>query len=375
MERIRWPDKVYSSAINLKPVMRGKGMSTDQDYQDPVDELAQITTWLRSGNKAALATVVRTWGSSPRPVGSHLAVDETGAMVGSVSGGCIEGAVVTEALEIIECSSPSLVLEFGVSDEQAWEVGLSCGGAIHVYIEAAAETTVNQLLKDRENKRSVATVTGLEDGSQALLYQDILQGNVSLNADELAEAQQLLSQSRSGLLQSSQSQIFVRSYVPKARLIIVGAAHIAQCLAPMATVADFEVTVVDPRSAFASQDRFPGVTLSHEWPDDGLEGLQLDAQTAVVTLSHDLKIDDPALEVALRSPAFYIGALGSKRTHAKRVERLTEMGLADQLQRINAPVGLDLGGRAPAEIAVSILAQIIRARYALQPITTAGVSA
>jgi len=144
---------------------------------------------------------------------------------------------------------------------------------------------------------------------------------------------------------------------------VVGAAHISQFLAPMATLAGFEVIVIDPRRAFASAERFPGVTLVDEWPDVALERLQLDATTAVVTLTHDPKLDDPALIAALQSPVFYIGALGSTRTHAKRVARLTEAGLGDKVARIHSPVGLDLGGRAPCEIAVSILSEVIQVRY------------
>jgi len=157
--------------------------------------------------------------------------------------------------------------------------------------------------------------------------------------------------------------LFVRCYVRAPRLVLVGAAHISQFLAPMATLAGFEVIVIDPRRAFASAERFPGVRLLDDWPDDALAQVKLDARSAVVTLTHDSKLDDPALIAALASPAFYIGALGSTRTHAKRVARLTQAGLGAEIGRIHAPVGLDLGGRAPREIAVSILAEVIRVRY------------
>jgi xanthine dehydrogenase accessory factor len=157
--------------------------------------------------------------------------------------------------------------------------------------------------------------------------------------------------------------LFVRSYARPPRLIVVGAAHISQFLAPMAALAGFEVIVIDPRRAFASAERFPGVTLIDAWPDQAFERLKLDATSAVVTLTHDPKIDDPALIAALASPVFYVGALGSTRTHAKRVARLTEEGFGDKVARIHAPVGLDLGGRAPREIAVSILAEVIQVRY------------
>ena len=155
----------------------------------------------------------------------------------------------------------------------------------------------------------------------------------------------------------------MRSYLPSPRLLLVGAVHIAQALAPMAAQAGFAVTVVDPRRAFASADRFPGVTLDHRWPAEALAAHGLDAGTAVVTLAHDPKIDDPALLAALPSRAFYVGALGSRKTHAQRVERLTEAGVGDTLPRLRAPIGLDLGGRAPAEIAVAILAEVLQVRY------------
>jgi xanthine dehydrogenase accessory factor len=167
---------------------------------------------------------------------------------------------------------------------------------------------------------------------------------------------------KSGVLAGTED-LFVRSYARPPRLIVVGAAHISQFLAPMAALAGFEVIVIDPRRAFASAERFPGVTLIDTWPDEAFRKLNLDSTTAVVTLTHDPKIDDPALIAALGSPVFYVGALGSKRTHAKRVDRLAEAGLADRAGRIHAPVGLDLGGRSPREIAVSILSQVIQVRY------------
>jgi len=353
--------KKYLS-FTVRAGRRGNVMSGTRSHPEPLDELKQLARWLRSGKSVALATVVRTWGSSPRPLGSHLAVNGEGHFAGSVSGGCIEGAVVGEALDIINSGKPRL-LEFGVSNDQAWEVGLSCGGVIHVYVEAIGTDALRRLLDDCENKRPVARVTRLTDGRQSLVYESSWFGDLPLSEKQLLEAQSLLRIGCSGMSQQSEEATFVRSYLPPARMIIVGAVHIAQVLAPMASVAGFDVTIVDPRTAFCRKDRFPGVTLSNDWPDEALDGMDLDRQTAVVTLSHDPKIDDPALTVALKSAAFYIGALGSSRTHARRVERLTESGLGDQLARIHAPVGIQLGGRAPAEIAVSILAEAIQARY------------
>ncbi|MCC6532410.1 MAG: XdhC family protein [Burkholderiales bacterium] len=209
---------------------------------------------------------------------------------------------------------------------------------------------------------STAVVTRLGDGAQALFDGERWDDGLGLDAEQRAGVARMLVADRSGLLQGSE-ELFVRSYARAPRLIVVGAAHISQFLAPMAMLAGFEVVIIDPRRAFASPERFAGVKLVHRWPDEALADLKLDATSAVVTLTHDPKLDDPALIAALSSPAFYVGALGSKRTHAKRIERLTEAGLADKVGRIHAPVGLDLGGRSPREIAVSILAQVIQVRY------------
>jgi xanthine dehydrogenase accessory factor len=209
---------------------------------------------------------------------------------------------------------------------------------------------------------SAALVTRLGDGQQSLFDGTSWQGELALSAEQQVAAQRMLVADRSAVLPGSED-LFVRAYARAPRLIVVGAAHISQFLAPMATLAGFEVLVIDPRSAFAAEHRFEGVQLINAWPDEALQQLKLDATSAVVTLTHDPKLDDPALIAALESPAFYVGALGSTRTHAKRVARLTEAGLGDKVQRIHAPVGLDLGGRAPREIAVSILAQVVQVRY------------
>lgn len=221
-----------------------------------------------------------------------------------------------------------------------------------------------RLLSDRSARHAVAVVTRLADGAQALVHDDDVSGDLELTDDQVAETRRRLRGNRSGALESSDGTLFVRCHGSAPRMVVVGAVHIAQALAPMAAMAGFEVIVVDPRRAFATSERMPGVSVMTRWPDEAMASIGIDAQTAVVTLSHDPKLDDPALIAALRSRAFYIGALGSTRTHAKRVARLTEAGLGDALHRIHAPIGLDLGGRAPVEIAVSILAQVIQARYA-----------
>lgn len=220
------------------------------------------------------------------------------------------------------------------------------------------------MLAERAAKRAFAIVTRLRDGAQALVAEDAVRGTLALDDGQIDEARRRLLADRSGALESAQGPLFVRCHARPPRLVVVGAVHITQALAPVAAMAGFEVHVIDPRRAFATAERLPGVSVSTEWPDKAIERIGIDSRTAVVTLSHDPKLDDPALIAALRSRAFYVGALGSTRTHAKRVARLIEAGLGDAIGHIHAPVGLDLGGRAPVEIAVAIVAQLIRARYA-----------
>ncbi|MBK6630041.1 MAG: XdhC family protein [Betaproteobacteria bacterium] len=220
-----------------------------------------------------------------------------------------------------------------------------------------------RLLTERAAKRAVTVVTRIADGAQVLVIGDEISGELELTAEQRDEIRRRLRSDKSGVLESSGGALFARCYAQPPRMVIVGAVHITQALAPMAAMAGFEVVVIDPRRAFATAERLPGVTVTTEWPDEALARIGLDAQTAVVTLSHDPKLDDPALIAALQSPCFYIGALGSSRTHAKRVARLTEAGLGEALPRIRAPVGLDLGGRSPAEIAVSVLAQVLQEKY------------
>lgn len=221
---------------------------------------------------------------------------------------------------------------------------------------------LDELQQARADKVAVALVTDLSDGTQGLVYRDrVVAPELPLGTSFTAEIRQLLRTARSAML--PEGELFVRSYVPDYRLFVIGAVHIAQALATLALECGYQVTVIDPRRAFATDERFRNVELCAEWPDEAMARLQPDAQTAVVTLAHDPKIDDLALIAALNSDVFYIGALGSRRTHAKRVERLVAQGLGDKLDRINAPIGLNLGGRSHAEIAVAILAQLIQARY------------
>lgn len=308
---------------------------------------ARALDWHRAGTGAVLATVVETWGSAPRRVGAQLAISGAGEIEGSVSGGCVEGAVIVEALEALE-EGGARVLEFGVSDDDAFAVGLACGGTIRVLVEpvggALSEALLAELVAARAARRPVAYVADLETGARSLTG-DGFEARFRMD--------------RSGFEEDGRT--FVAIHNPPLRLVVVGAAHIAQALVPMARIAGYDPAVIDPRETFASEARFPGTRLLHDWPDEAVAALGLDTRTALVLLTHDPKLDDPALEAGLRSGVFYVGALGSTRTHAKRVARLEAAGFdAEAIARIHGPIGLDIGAAGPSEIAVAVLAEMTR---------------
>lgn len=300
--------------------------------------------WHEAGRKIAVATVVETWGSAPRPVGSQMVVDTDGAMEGSVSGGCVEGAVVTEAVEVI-ADGQARLLDYGVSDDDAFAVGLACGGRIRVLIEVIPVATLRALITAKAARDPIAYVADLAGAGRSLA-----------SVQDYPERFRL---DRSGV--EPDGQTFVAIANPSLRMVIVGAVHIAQPLVMMARECGYQPIVVDPREGFAAQARFPQTRIEQDWPDEAIAKITIDSRTCVVTLSHDTKLDDPALIAALRSDAFYIGALGSTRTHEARVARLLQAGFSAQdIARIHGPVGIKLGGRHPAEIAVSIMAEVTR---------------
>ena len=312
------------------------------------DDIRAIAmNWHATGQGAVLATVIETWGSAPRPVGSQLAISGSGEIAGSVSGGCVEGAVVVEAMEAAE-KGGSRVLDFGVSDDEAFAVGLACGGRIRGMVEPVGDDDLppkmlEQLVAARSARQQVAYVVDTDDWTRRL--------------DRRPDHAERFRLDRSGF--EPDGRTFVAIHNPPLRMVVVGAVHIAQPLMQMARLAGYDAVLVDPRESFASDARFPGERMVHDWPDEALEAEGLDARTAVVTLTHDPKLDDPAIEAALAAPVFYLGCLGSSRTHAKRVARLIERGFSDeQIARIHAPVGLDIGSRSPAEIAISVMAEI-----------------
>ncbi|MCE0504236.1 XdhC family protein [Roseivivax sp. GX 12232] len=315
------------------------------DRFDPIPETA--LDWHRAGRGACLATVTQTWGSAPRRVGAQLAISGDGAIEGSVSGGCVEGAVIVEALEALE-TGEMRELEFGVSDADAFAVGLACGGTIRVLIEPVGavlpEPILAELVAARAAREPVAVESDLDSGARRILRAGY---PARFRAD------------RSGF--EEETRTFVTIHNPPLRLVVVGAVHIAQALVPMARLAGYDPVIIDPRETFGSEARFPGETILNDWPDEAVEEAGLDSRTALVLLTHDPKLDDPALQKALVSECFYIGALGSTRTHAKRVARLEAAGFtSEEIARIHGPVGLDIGAAGPSEIAVAILAEMTR---------------
>ncbi|NJR80566.1 XdhC family protein [Sphingomonas corticis] len=295
--------------------------------------LAAAAEW--KGAPMALATVVSTWGSAPRPRGSHMLVHADGRFEGSVSGGCVEGEILDTAAKVI-AGAPFALQRYGVADDSAWQVGLPCGGEIAVMVQPVSAEGFDPELFDR-------IAEAREAGTGLTVTTDLATGHSDLRPVETGE-------------------VFVNRYDPPRRLLIVGAVQIAQSLAALAGTLGIETVVIDPRGRFLTEERFPGVTLDDRWPDEAVAAWKPGPSTAVVTLSHDTKIDDPALVAALASDAPYVGALGSRKSHAARLERLAALGVApDRLARIDGPVGIDIGAIGPSEIALSIAAAMIGA--------------
>jgi xanthine dehydrogenase accessory factor len=320
------------------------------------DVLGTAVCWIGEGREIALGTVVKTWGSAPCRAGSQIAVRDDGAFAGSVSGGCVEGAVIEQALAAMKDGKVRR-LAFGVTDEEAWSFGLACGGQIEVFVEPLTSAKAHEALLmqncARLEFRSIVRAIDLATGEDRLIEPGSDSSPLASAADKAIASDQ------SGLAEIGGRQWFLRVLNPPVDLAIVGAVHIAQILAKLASLIGYRVRVIDPRQSYATELRFPGVALCHEWPDEALVRVPLGPRSALVTLTHDPKLDDPALVAALDSQAFYIGSLGSRRTHAARLARLKQLGHTDAaLARIHGPVGLAIGATTPEEIALSIVAQI-----------------
>jgi len=347
------------------------------------DIWSEIENWRESKKPTALATIIKVEGSSLRPVSSKLAVTNDNQFAGSITGGCVEGAVYEEAQQVIQSGAPRR-LSYGVTDSTAWSVGLACGGSIEVFLESLAsapwqslEGEIRHCIEQKQLSALVTVVSGPAFGNKLLIWPDGRQsgdlGSLDLNAQAAAaciacwRTHSPVLASLSG--EAEGSEIFIDVFTPPLRLVIVGAVHIAIPLVTIAKTMGFHTTVIDARSAFATRERFPHVDqLIKGWPADALRNLHPDEATYVVCLSHDDKLDNPALQVALASKARYVGALGSRKTHAGRLLALREMGVAEEsLARIHAPVGLHLGARYPEEIALAVMAEIIAVRHGVLP--------
>ena len=338
------------------------------------DVLNSLETWRQNNEEIAVATVVKTWGSAPRPVGSKLVLTRSGGIAGSVSGGCVEGAVIDEGRSVLDTGKPSL-LTFQVADEEAWDVGLPCGGTIQVFVEpfSALDGIYGSLKQHLENRRPIAVAGTLKGPPEYINRKLIVLEDGRIEGDLIIPGQtnlivstalEMLGKETGGILDLKETSLFIEVYPPTPRLIIVGAVHIAEKLVSIARTVGFDTVVVDPRRAFLTRERFPHASeMVPEWPSEALLGMVLDNSAYIVVLAHDPKLDDPALQVALRSKARYVGAIGSRRTNQKRIERMRAAGLTDeQIARLYAPIGLDISARLPGEIALSIMAEVIHVR-------------
>jgi len=351
------------------------------------DVLGDIVEWYETGEPFGLATVVNTFRSAPRPPGAAMAVSASGEVVGSVSGGCVEGAVYDLAESVLESGAPVLQ-RYGVSDDDAFAVGLTCGGILDVLVEPVTAATFPQFREvaasiGRREPVAVATVVaGPGDiGARRLVWPDRATGSLAPGAphaerlDDAVDddvrgmlAQGLTGQrhyGREGERRLDELTVFVHSFAPPPRLLVFGAIDFAAAVARVGKFLGYHVTVCDARPVFATAKRFPDADeVVVKWPHKYLDEAEVDARTAICVLTHDPKFDVPLLEVALRTRAGYVGAMGSRRTHEDRLERLREAGVTEaELARLRSPIGLDLGARTPEETAVSIAAELIQLRW------------
>jgi len=341
--------------------------------------ISSIEKWFEQGKLVALATVVRIHGSVPRELGATMAVSQDSEMAGSVSAGCVEGAVVQEALQVLR-TGRAVVIHYGISDEMAFSVGLACGGNLDVLIRPFSREELADIIEHLTSGRifaQVSVVSSKDRGQTFSIYpdEDLLQiprlrGLTFL--DEVSQKKLFFDQiSKEFRLENDQEEIslFFKIHPLPSRLIVIGGVHTAISLLGLAKELRFKTILVDPRKAFANRERFPEVDeLMAEWPQDALPKLKLDEGCYLVTLSHDDKLDLPAAEIACKSTAHYIGMLSSRTNFARRKLALLDMGLSEeQVNRINTPVGLNIGAKGPQEIALGIMSEMVAVRNGLNP--------
>ncbi len=347
------------------------------------DVLSELERWWDAGETVGLGTVVGTWKSAPRQPGASMAVGPDGSAVGSVSGGCVEGAVY-ELAEGARADGTPVLARYGVSDDDAFTVGLTCGGIIDIFVEPISRQTFPEfgaVADDIRTGRPVAVATLISGdaertGRRLVIRTDAVSGTLGgtrLDAAVGDDALGLLQQGITATLhygpdgerRRDDIEVFVASYAPRPRMIVFGAIDFAAAVARVGAFLGYRVTVCDARPTFATAKRFPDADeVIVEWPHRYLAGTEVDERTVVCVLTHDPKFDVPLLEIALKMPLAYLGAMGSRRTNDDRAARLRELGFTDDdLARLHAPIGLDVGGRTPEETAVSVAAEIIAARW------------
>jgi len=351
------------------------------------DVLDELIGWWQAGETVGVGTVVGTWRSAPRPPGASMLVGPDGTAVGSVSGGCVEGAVYEEAKDVVATGEPTLE-RYGVSDDDAFAVGLTCGGILDVFVESISRESFPELgevaasVGAHEPVAVVTCIKGPDDrlGRRMVLWPDRVSGSFGeqhLDDAVADDARGLLAAGRTATLtyghdgerRGDDLTLFVSTFAPPARMIVFGAIDFAAAVARVGGFLGYRVTVCDARPVFATARRFPDADeVVVEWPHRYLaaeaDAGRVDERTVLCVLTHDPKFDVPLLEIALRLPVAYVGAMGSRRTHTERLARLSEAGLKDdELERLSSPIGLDLGARTPEETAVSIAAEIIAGRW------------
>jgi xanthine dehydrogenase accessory factor len=316
------------------------------------DILDTLERWTSEGLRVATATVVKTERSAPRDAGAMLAVSEREEIAGSVTGGCVEPAVYEEAREVLAGGEPRL-RTYGIADEEAFEVGLPCGGTVHIFVDLIERDLVAPLataIKDEEPVALEVKVSGEGVGQKRL---------VGLGED--GPAAELLARGETAIVETDDGEVFVSSFAPRPNMYVFGAVDHAAAVAQVGRFLGYRVTVCDARAKFATSERFPDVDeLVVEWPDRFLAAAPVDERTVICVLTHDHKFDVPLLKVALETPAGYIGAMGSRRTNEDRAERLKAEGVTDeQLERVKAPIGLNIGSRTPEEVAIAVAAEVV----------------
>jgi xanthine dehydrogenase accessory factor len=335
------------------------------------DVINEINSWVNEGKSAALATVVRQEGSSLRKIGAKMVINENDQIVGSISGGCVESSVIEQAKKVMSSGNPALLSFTAITEADSFETGLSCGGSIDVIVESLDENSWRDLLPALSNSLMndeyvslVTVVSKVGQGKKMLVWGDGHRMG-SLGSENLDKTVTISILEQSKFKQPTpkiikNTDMFIDIFPPRPRLVIVGASHIAIPLVKMAKILGYKTIVIDPRKTFATHLRFPDVDeISNEWPNEALDRIKLDENTYLVALSHDEKIDNPAIAKALKSSAGYVGVLGAKKNIPKRLIALQEMNISNtDLLRLHAPVGLDLGADSPDEIALSILAEL-----------------